>query len=231
MSQLHAYLQITPLRLRTDDDIEGPSVAMIAFFLLAIGAVILLLNLVWIIIFSTELRLYKRHWFWLDIVMILGIVVSLSVSLKKYYVMEDTTRTIQTMKINEYVSLQELAFWDGIQTAAFSITQFICFLKIWQLLVFLDGGFLVTTLTVGLASRAIFAYFCISFVVIMGFSCAGHVFFGSSMSQFRTLWDSWVTLVGQVSKNICGVSYPKIICHYCSLSKSKFSRNSTPTTE
>ncbi|XP_021952388.2 polycystin-2 [Folsomia candida] len=129
--------------------------------------------------------------------MIVGIVTSLSVSVKKYYVMENITETIQLMKVNEYVNLQEIAYWDGVQSAAFSITQCICFLKIWRLLVFLEGGFLVTSLTVRLASHMIFAFSFVVLIVLVGFTCAGYIFFGGSMAQFSTLGNTFLTLIGQ----------------------------------
>lgn len=167
---------------------------------LLIVLVILILMLIRNIVSPPELHPYRQLWFWFDILVIVCILVAVGVSLKKHSLMLVIVEIIQRMKINEYTSLQHIALWDGIQNATFAVTLCICFLKIWTLLVSLDGSFLVTSLTVSLASHIIAAFIFAMFIVLLAFACSGYILFGSSMFEFSSFWRSFVTLIGQVKK-------------------------------
>lgn len=192
-------MQINPVYLSSDSELTGLSWRKLAFFSLILGFTVLLWSTLHTLIYSPEIHLLKQFWFWLDVTMMIGLLTCICVAIKRDAECVAIIETLQRMREDDYISLENIVYWDQIQLSVFSVTWAICFMEIGRLFVYLEGGFLVMSLTLRLSVFLIMTYFLIIFVIVVAFACAGHIFFGSAMFEFSTFWRGVWTLVGQVS--------------------------------
>jgi hypothetical protein len=186
--------------LRTNEDLDDTFTTLRRCYEIVTAMTLIIIGLyIWnICAFTVKRRLLCQAWFWVDLLVIVGLIVSLGIALKKFLVNEETVDLVEHMIINQYMNFQALAYWSQVETASFSVCQWWCFLKMWRILIHIDESFRITTLTLSVSLRFLQAYGLFLLIMLVAFASSGHFIFGVEMREFRTFVSSLLSLIAQV---------------------------------
>ncbi len=195
-------LQVYPLRLayNEDEDIFRNWIVCcyvaVAFFVVGLSVMLVKNSFYYWRHYRT--RLLTNMWIWTDFFIVLSITVSLICAFKLFLSTAAVRKRLKETVVNEFVSLQEVAFWDFIHTSAFATSLSLCVIKFWRLLVFAFERFYVLALTLGLSAGYLLGYMFIFSLLITAFAFWGVLEFGNSIEHFHAVQHGFMELMNQV---------------------------------
>jgi len=196
---------IQPMILHHSDglatDSEPPLIhpIMACYGLTAIVLILVTIIFVYLVGNSTSWKVYKHSWFWLDLCMIVLTSITLTVTFQTLTMISALFEKIDQMKVNEFLSIQSVTYWYGIEASMVCLTQSFCFFRIWKLVMHSESKFMVTSLMLKLSYESLSGYVLIIGIFVTAFAWMGFVAFGNSLEAFHSMWTSYASLLDEVS--------------------------------